>query len=112
MTAPMMTLADLAVKGPDVDVPSSPTTAPSRGWSAPCCWSRATNGPCSADTCSLRACRPSAILPRLGCLLCKAEHRVHLSPSALSTYTTRWVTIGNRRMRDFQQQYALGDEFL
>ena len=37
---------------------------------------------------------------------------MHLSPSALSTYTTRWDKIGNRRMRDFQQQYALGDEFL
>jgi hypothetical protein len=41
----------------------------------------------------LKACSPSAILPSLGCLLCSAEHRVHLGPSGLWSYTTRWDTI-------------------
>ena len=31
--------------------------------------------------------------PRLACRLCSAEHRVHLGPSGLWTYTTRWDTI-------------------
>jgi hypothetical protein len=66
-----------------------------------CCWSRATSGPCSVATCSLKACRPSAILLRLGCQPCSAEHRVHLGPSGLWTYTTRWETIwdSGRRAR-------------
>lgn len=71
---------------------SSPTSAPSRAWWAPSCSSKTTSGPCSADTCSLRACSPSAILHSLGCLLCRAETRVHLGPSGLWTYTTRWDT--------------------
>ncbi len=75
---------------------ASPTTAPSRAWWAPSCSSRTTSGPCSADTCSLRACSPSAILLSLGCLLCSAETRVHLGPSGLWTYTTRWDTILSR----------------
>ena len=58
------------------------------------------NPPPSADTCSLRACNPSAILPRLGCLLCSAEHRVHLSLSGLWSYTTRWDTIEARGCGD------------
>jgi hypothetical protein len=41
----------------------------------------------------LKACRPSAILTRLACPLCSAEHRVHLSLSGLWSYTTRWDTI-------------------
>jgi len=31
--------------------------------------------------------------PRLACRLCSAELRVHLGPSGLWTYTTRWDTI-------------------
>ena len=48
---------------------------------------------CSAARRSLKACKPSAILPSLGCLLCSAETRVHLGPSGPWTYTTRWDTI-------------------
>jgi putative transposase len=56
--------------------------------------STATSGLCSDATCSSKACRPSAILHPLACLLCSAEHRVHLSLSGLWSYTTRWDTIG------------------
>jgi hypothetical protein len=52
----------------------------------------------SVAPCRLKACRPSAILLRLGCLRCSAEQRVHLSPSGLWSYTTRWGTIHAGRL--------------
>jgi hypothetical protein len=44
------------------------------------------------EVCSLKACRPSAMLPPLACPLCNDENRVHLSLSGLWSYITRWET--------------------
>jgi hypothetical protein len=72
-----------------------PKTTPLRGGSASRLSSRATSGPCSAATCSLKPFRLAAILPPLGCLLCSAEHRVHLGLSGLWGYTTQGQTISS-----------------
>jgi hypothetical protein len=117
MTAPMMTLAALAQKRPDVDVLHQRVQFMAQrlmdidvegrygaGYDekAPGARRNSRNGyrqrlwetrAGSVAPCSLKACRPSAIVLRLGCLQCSAEHRVHLGPSGLWTYTTRWDTI-------------------
>jgi hypothetical protein len=122
MTAPMMTLAELAEKGPDVDVlrqrvqfmaqrlmdidvegrcgagydeKAHGARRNSRNGDRQRLWETRAG---SVAPCSLKAFKPSAILLRLGCLLCGAEHRVHHSPSGLWTYTARWDTIHAGRL--------------